>query len=97
MVIEEKRVELLQKLVAAGTKMEAGGTGKSGRDDGRDLSRRVLFVLQEAIKPEAPPELIASAKRLAAIALAARSATSGEFSDLLRAVLKRQNELVGER
>jgi len=94
--MDDKRLELLQKLAAAGARLAAGGPDKSDRDDARDLARRVMFVLREAVKPEAPPELIASAKRLAAMALAAGPA-SGEFSDLLRAILKRQDEEVDER
>jgi hypothetical protein len=71
-----KRLDLLAKL--AQLKAASGDV---------NLSSRVLLVLQEAAKPQAPPEVVASAKRLAAMVLELGVPRSQELSRLLQTVI----------
>jgi len=71
-----KRLDLFAKLAKLG---EASGDA--------NLPSQVLLVLQEAAKPAAPPEVVASAKRLAAMVLERGVPRSQELSNLLQTIV----------
>jgi len=75
----QTRRELLEKLAKLQEADPASGNA--------NLLSRLVLVLEEAIKRDAPPEVVASAKRLAAMVLERGVPRSKELSDLLHTVI----------